>query len=84
LEESYEIKEKYYDNKIYPETSQKIDENKVLSSEELPTKLYSIKDNKLVKEKTDIKNYAILSYVWGDNSDKNKLLEEEKDKLDTL
>ncbi|CAG8612672.1 10683_t:CDS:2, partial [Ambispora gerdemannii] len=81
---NYEVKEKYYDNKIYPETSQKIDENKVLSSEELPTKLYSIKDNKLVKENSDIKNYAILSYVWGDNSDKNKLLEEEKDKLDTL
>jgi len=86
LEEGYEVKEKYYDNKIYPESSlpQEIDKNKILSLEELPTKLYSVKENKVIKEKTGVKNYAILSYVWGDNSDKNKLIKEEKEKLDSL
>ncbi|CAG8637414.1 10039_t:CDS:2 [Ambispora gerdemannii] len=38
------------------------------SSEQLPTRIYNIHENKVeeTKDNPSIKNYAILSYVWGD------------------
>jgi len=83
LTESYDIKDEYYDDEIYPQTSREVTSSRNLLPEELPAKLYSIKDKKLTKERTNIKNYAILSYVWGDASKpENKLAPEEQAELD--
>ncbi|RHZ36473.1 HET domain-containing protein [endosymbiont GvMRE of Glomus versiforme] len=64
--ENYNIEEINY-NKIYLETSSSW-KNKLPTTEELPTKLYNVKTGQVeeTEGRNDIKDYAILSYVWGD------------------
>jgi Leucine-rich repeat (LRR) protein len=64
--------------------SWEISQKKQLLSEDLPLRFYNIKTAKIEenKESTDTKNYAVLSYVWGDTNDpENKLREEEEKEL---
>ncbi|MCE8163455.1 MAG: HET domain-containing protein [Candidatus Moeniiplasma glomeromycotorum] len=68
IKENYDTKEMQW-GEIYPKSSFEWKRNKEsLSLEKLPTKLYNIKTGQIeyTKEGSDIKNYAILSYVWGE------------------
>jgi hypothetical protein len=66
--EDYNIKEVSYSDFSLRDGrpfSWEISKNRTLSLEELPTKLYNIKEDKveLAKDNFEIKNYAILSYT---------------------
>lgn len=67
IKENYEIKEVNYE-KVYPKIL--FDEKLIANSlflEEFPIKLFNIKIKEVeeAKKNPEIKNYAILSYVWG-------------------
>jgi hypothetical protein len=69
LVEDYKIETINYD-KIYPETSQKVNKIQLLSPDKLPIRLYNVDKLELTKNNVEetknnanIQNYAILSYV---------------------
>ncbi|MCE8167804.1 MAG: HET domain-containing protein [Candidatus Moeniiplasma glomeromycotorum] len=54
-------------SKIHFSQWKEIERNKISSFKQLPTRLYNIQEDKVeeTRDSSKIKNYAILSYVWG-------------------
>lgn len=76
------VKETFDYDKVLSESREFILQ-KSCKLEKLPTRLYSIKENKIKKteNKSNIDDYAILSYVWGEPGE---LPEKDKKELDNL